>query len=58
VLYLHPDEAQGFLSEGVQINCRAIPGDPWETHTHRFPVGDEEDYERTNMTDFALLYVK
>jgi serine/threonine protein kinase HipA of HipAB toxin-antitoxin module len=58
VLYLHPDEAQGFLSEVVQINCRAITSDPWEAHTHRFPVGDGEGYERTNMTDFVLLYVK
>ncbi len=50
-----PTRLKGFCRKESRLKCLAIPGDPWEAHTDRFPVGDEEDYERTNMTDFVLL---
>jgi hypothetical protein len=45
-LFIHPDEANGLLSEGVQIDCRDMLGDPQEAHTHRYRFGNEENMNK------------
>jgi hypothetical protein len=45
-LYIHPDEANGLLSEGVQIDCRDMLGDPQEAQTHRYRFVNEENMNK------------
>lgn len=54
-LFIHPDEANGLLSEGVQIDCRDMLGDPQEAHTHRYRFGNEENMNKPRWQKFPFF---